>query len=66
MTILSLVVFIILVGVAMWVVNTYIPMANMIKSLLNLLVFFLLVIYILQFFGIIKTILPFPSIPYLK
>jgi hypothetical protein len=61
MTLLSLFLLIIIAGLIMWIVNTYIPMAPMIKSLLNLLVFILLLVYILQFFGIIKPLLPYPT-----
>lgn len=62
MTLLNLIVFIIIVGVLLWGVNTFIPMAPLIKSLLNVLIFIVLVIYVLQFFGIVKMVLPFPNI----
>lgn len=62
MNLLNLFVLIIIAGVVLWAINTFIPMAPMIKSLLNLLVFIILVIYILQFFGIIHTIIPFPNL----
>lgn len=55
---LNLIALIIVVGVALWLVNAFIPMPPAIKSLLNILILIVLVIYILQFFGIIKTILP--------
>ena len=45
-------------GVVMWLVNAYIPMLGSIKSLLNILVVVVLIVYILQFFGVIPTILP--------
>ncbi|MCX7116215.1 MAG: hypothetical protein NTW08_09980 [Gammaproteobacteria bacterium] len=62
MTLIQLIVLIIIAGILLWGINAFIPMAPMIKSLLNFLVFVVLVIYILQFFGLIKTILPFPNI----
>lgn len=62
MTLLQLFILIIAAGVLLWLVNSFIPMAAVIKSLLNLLVLIVLVIYILQFFGIIKMLLPFPNI----
>ncbi|MDP3559850.1 MAG: Thivi_2564 family membrane protein [Legionellaceae bacterium] len=62
MTILNLLVLIIIAGVLLWGVNVFIPMAGAIKSLLNFLVLVLLIIYILQFFGLVKPILPFPNI----
>lgn len=62
MTLLGLIVLIICVGVALGAINALLlPMAPAIKSLLNLLVFILLVVYILQFFKIAPTTLPIPS-----
>ena len=49
---------IILFGVVMWVVRAYIPMPIGIKSLLHLLVVIVLILYILQYFGIIHTVVP--------
>jgi hypothetical protein len=40
----------------MWLINTYIPMAGAIKSLLNIVVFVVLLIWILQVFGLIGAI----------
>lgn len=62
MTLLNLIVLIIIAGVLLWGVNAFIPMAPIIKSLLNFLIFIILVIYVLQFFGILKMVLPFPNI----
>lgn len=62
MSLINLLVLIILVGLVLWGINAYIPMPGLIKSLLNFVVFVVLVIYVLQFFGLIKTILPFPTI----
>ncbi len=62
MSILNLIVLVILAGVLLWGVNVFIPMAPIIKSLLNFLVLIILIIYILQFFAVIKVILPFPTI----
>jgi len=61
MSLLNLIFIIIISGFVLGLINVYIPMASMIKSLLNILVFVLLLIFILQYFDIIKTILPFPS-----
>lgn len=55
---LNLFALIIVFGVAMWLINIWIPMAGAIKSLLNLLVLIVLIIYILQFFHLIPNILP--------
>ena len=59
---IELILVIVVVGLVMWLINTYIPMPTAIKSILNVLVFILLVIYILQSFGLIGHIIPFPKL----
>ncbi|KTC85763.1 MULTISPECIES: Thivi_2564 family membrane protein [Legionella] len=55
---LNLIIVIIAFGVVLWLINAFIPMPGVIKSLLNLLVLIVLIIYILQFFGLVHNILP--------
>lgn len=55
---LNLIALIIIAGVLMWLVNVFIPMPGAIKTLLNVLVLIILILYILQFFGLIHTVLP--------
>jgi hypothetical protein len=52
MPLLEIVAVLIVVGVLLWLVNTYIPMAGPIKSLLNAVVVIVLVIWILKVFGL--------------
>ncbi len=56
MTLVNIVVILVVVGLVMWLINTYIPMAGAIKSLLNIVVFVVLLIWILQVFGLIGAI----------
>jgi hypothetical protein len=56
MTLINIVVILILVGLALWLVNTYIPMAAGIKSLLNVVVFIVVLIWLLQIFGLIGPV----------
>lgn len=56
MTLLNIVVVLIVVGLVLWLVNTYIPMAGSIKSLLNIVVFVVVLIWVLQVFGLIGPI----------
>jgi hypothetical protein len=56
--IVNLIVLIVVFGLCLWLINRFIPMPATIKSLLNILVLIILIIYILQFFGLIHTILP--------
>ncbi len=46
----------IVVGVLLWLVNTYIPMDGKIKSILNAVVVIAVVIFLLQVFGLIGTL----------
>ena len=46
MTLVNIVVILVVVGLVMWLINTYIPMAGAIKSLLNIVVFVVLLIWI--------------------
>jgi hypothetical protein len=55
-TLVDIVVILVVVGLVMWLINTYIPMAGAIKSLLNIVVFVVLLIWILQVFGLIGAI----------
>ena len=56
MTLINIVVILIVVGLALWLVNTYIPMAGGIKSLLNIVVFVVVLIWLLQVFGLISQV----------
>jgi len=56
MTLVQIAVVLIVIGVLMWLINTYIPMMGAMKSLLNLVVIVVVVIWLLQIFGIIGPI----------
>ena len=56
MNLVSIVVVLVVVGLILWLINTYIPMAGPIKSLLNIVVFVVVLIWILQVFGLIGPI----------
>lgn len=56
MSLLNIVVVLVVVGLILWLVNTYIPMAGAIKSLLNIVVFVVVFIWVLQIFGLIGPI----------
>jgi hypothetical protein len=54
MSLISLVVTLIVVGVLLWLVNTYIPMDGKIKKILNIVVVICVVIWLLYAFGILS------------
>ena len=53
MNLVSIIVVLVVVGLVMWLINTYIPMAAGIKSLLNIVVFVVVLVWLLQMFGVI-------------
>jgi len=55
MPLINLVVALIVVGVLLWLVNTYIPMDRKIKNILNIVVVIVVVIWLLQVFGILGS-----------
>jgi hypothetical protein len=52
MPLVNLVVALIVVGMALWLVNRYIPMASGIKSILNVVVVVAVVVWVLQAVGL--------------
>ena len=54
MPLINLVVTLIVVGVLLWLVNTYIPMDGKIKKILNIVVVVCVVVWLLYAFGIIN------------
>jgi hypothetical protein len=55
---LNLFAVIVVFGLVLWLINRFIPMAPPVATVLNLLVVVILVIYILQYFHVIRTIVP--------
>lgn len=56
MPIFNLLIVMIVVGVLLWLVNTYIPMDRKIKNILNVVVVVALVIWLLQAFGLLDSL----------
>jgi Fe2+ transport system protein B len=53
MSLISLVVTLVIVGVLLWLVNTYIPMDGKIKKILNIMVVIVVVLWLLNSFGVL-------------
>ena len=53
MPLINLVIVLIVVGILLWLVNTYIPMDRKIKNILNIVVVIAVVIWLLQAFGLL-------------
>lgn len=54
MPIVTIIVVLVLVGVLMWLINTYIPMASPIKAILNIVVLIAIILWLLSAFGLIS------------
>jgi hypothetical protein len=52
MPLLSIVITLVVIGVLLWLINNYIPMASGIKRLLNVVVVVIAAIWVLQVVGV--------------
>ena len=55
MPLLNVVLTLVVVGVVLWLINTYIPMQGTIKKILNIVVVIVVVLWLLYGFGIISN-----------
>jgi hypothetical protein len=55
MPIINVLLVLIVVGVLLWLVNNYIPMAGSIKRILNVVVVVAVVLWLLNIFGILSS-----------
>jgi hypothetical protein len=53
---MTIVLVLIVVGVLLWLINTYIPMQGTIKNILNAVVVIAVVIWLLQAFGVLGSL----------
>lgn len=56
MPLIQIVIVLIVVGVLLWLINSFIPMDPKIKSILNIVVVIAVVIWLLQAFGLLGSI----------
>jgi hypothetical protein len=56
MPLITIIIVLVVVGVALWAINTYIPMARPVKTILNVVVVVVLCLWLLQTFGVIDNI----------
>lgn len=53
MSLIGLVITLIVIGVLLWLVNSYIPMDAKIKTILNIVVVIIVVVWLLSVFGLL-------------
>lgn len=51
---LHVIIVLVLVGVLLWAVNTYVPMDGKIKNIMNIVVVFAVVLWLLSVFGLLS------------
>ncbi len=52
MSIIGLIIALVVIGVLLWLVNTYIPMDAKIKQIINIVVVIVVVLWLLNVFGV--------------
>ena len=55
MSLINVVIALIIVGVLLWLINTYLPMDGKIKSILNIVVVVAVVLWLLRGFGVLGS-----------
>lgn len=55
MPLISIIVVLVVVGLVLYLINTYIPMAQPVKTVLNVVVVLMLCIWVLNAFGIVNV-----------
>ncbi len=56
MPLLNIFIILIITGVILWLVNTYIPMDRKIKKILNVVVVILVIVWLLKVFGLLNSL----------
>lgn len=56
MSLFTILIVIVVVGVLLWLVNSYIPMQRTIKGILNAVVVIILVLWLLDMFGVLDSL----------
>lgn len=56
MPLLNVLIALVVVGVLLWLVNSYIPMDHKIKNILNVVVVIAVVLWLLQAFGLLDSL----------
>ena len=56
MPLINIIIVLVVIGAILWAINTYIPMADSVKKILNVVVVIFLVLWLLQSFGVIGSL----------
>lgn len=56
MSLVTVLLVLIVVGVILWLINNYIPMDRKIKNILNIVVVILVILWLLRAFGVLDSL----------
>jgi hypothetical protein len=56
MSLLSLILVLVIVGIVLWLINTYIPMDGKIKKILNVAVVIIVILWLLSASGVLGSL----------
>jgi len=56
MSLITIVIVLIVVGVVLWLINTYIPMEHTIKTILNVVVVIVVILWLLNEFDVLHLL----------
>ena len=56
MPLITIIIVLVIIGVLLWLINTYIPMAGSIKTILNVVVVICVILWLLSAFGLISGV----------
>jgi 1-acyl-sn-glycerol-3-phosphate acyltransferase len=54
MSLLNIIIILVVTGVLLWLVNTYIPMDHKIKNILNIVIVIAVILWLLRAFGVLN------------
>lgn len=54
MPLLTIIIVLVIVGFVLWLINTYVPMAGSIKTILNAVVIICVILWLLSAFGVLS------------
>lgn len=56
MSLLTIVIVLVVTGIILWLINSYIPMQSTVKRILNIVVVIVLIIWLLKAFGLLDSL----------
>lgn len=55
MPIIHLIIILIIIGVLLWLINTYIPMSIVLKKIINIIIIVAVILWLLSIFGLFDS-----------